>query len=112
MLLFWLYHHGHHVVSLVGGATAKVGDPSGRLTARAKTAESTIEGNLERMHTQLGSLWENVLRYGKRHGQEQGNVGTKEVLNNATWLEGLKVLMFLRMMGNGARLGTMLGRDT
>ena len=31
MVLFWLSLHGNTVVSLVGGATARVGDPSGRL---------------------------------------------------------------------------------
>ena len=112
MVLFWLYHHGHHVVSLVGGATAKVGDPSGRLTSRAKTNEDAIQQNFESMFAQMEGLWGNVLKYGERHGQNRRGVGKREVLNNAEWLDGLNVLKFLRMMGNGARLGAMLSRDT
>ncbi|KAK4507628.1 hypothetical protein PRZ48_001363 [Zasmidium cellare] len=114
MVLFWLYHHGHHVVSLVGGATSKVGDPSGRLVSRAQTAESVMQANFEAMYAQVGGLWENVVRYGKRHRLDEceKGVGKRELLNNAEWLDGLGILTFLRMMGNGMRLGAMLGRDT
>lgn len=112
MVLFWLYHHGHHVVSLVGGATSKVGDPSGRLVSRAKTAESVIQANFEAMYAQVGGLWENVVRYGRRHQLDNSGVGKRELLNNAEWLDGLGILQFLKMMGNGMRLGAMLSRDT
>ncbi|KAH9843254.1 Tyrosyl-tRNA synthetase C-terminal domain [Teratosphaeria destructans] len=112
MVLFWLYHHGHHVVSLVGGATARVGDPSGRLTSRAKTAENVHQVNFETMFAQVGKIWDNAVRYGERHGYQQANLGEKELLNNASWLGGLNILDFLKLMGNGMRLGTMLGRDT
>lgn len=112
MLLFWLHRHGHHVVSLLGGATAKVGDPSGRLTSRTATTAATIDNNFNALHTQLGGLWENVLRYGQRHGDQVESRGRRELLNNAEWLDQLSILDFLRMLGNGMRLGAMLGRDT
>lgn len=112
MVLFWLYQHGHHTVSLVGGATAKVGDPSGRLTSRAKTAEAVTESNLQAMHAQVAQLWQNAIQYGIRHGQGGEGVGRKELLNNAQWLDNLNILQFLKLMGNGMRVGTMLGRDT
>lgn len=112
MVLFWLYLHGHHVVSLVGGGTARVGDPSGRLTSRVKTAEEVQRTNLEAMFHQTGRLWENVVRYGKRHGYQEDGMGRRDLLDNATWLDGLNILDFLKTLGNGMRLGTMLGRDT
>lgn len=112
MILFWLHRHGHHVVSLLGGATAKVGDPSGRLTSRAATTAAIIDANFSALHTQLGRLWENVLRYGERHGDKAADRGRRELLNNAQWLDQLSILDFLRLLGNGMRLGAMLGRDT
>jgi tyrosyl-tRNA synthetase len=112
MVLFWLHRHGHHVISLVGGATAKVGDPSGRLVSRAATAESTIDDNFRALHTQIGGLWGNAIKYGQRHGENGDDAGKKELLNNAAWLDKLNILDFLRIMGNGMRVGTMLGRDT
>lgn len=112
MVLFWLYHHGHNVVSLVGGATARVGDPSGRLTSRAKTAEVVHETNFKAMYSQVGRIWDNALQYGQRHGYQAEEAGKKELLDNAAWLDNLNILDFLKMMGNGMRLGAMLGRDT
>ncbi|KAK5676468.1 tyrosyl-tRNA synthetase [Elasticomyces elasticus] len=112
MVLFWLYHHGHHVVSLVGGATAKVGDPSGRLTSRATTAEDVHDTNFRSMDAQLGRLWKNAKLYGQRHGHAEDALGKRELLNNAAWLDQLNILDFLKTMGNGMRLAAMLGRDT
>ncbi|KAK5701488.1 tyrosyl-tRNA synthetase [Elasticomyces elasticus] len=112
MVLFWLYHHGHRVVSLVGGATAKVGDPSGRLTSRATTAEDVHDTNFRSMDAQLGRLWTNAKLYGQRHGHAKDLLGRMELLNNAAWLNQLNILDFLKMMGDGMRLGAMLGRDT
>ncbi|KAK5130383.1 hypothetical protein LTR08_002175 [Meristemomyces frigidus] len=111
-MLFWLYHHGHNVVSLIGGATARVGDPSGRLTSRARTAENIHETNFNAMNTQVGSIWNHAISYGQRHGYKSSANGSRALLNNASWLDSLNVLDFLRTMGNGMRLGTMLGRDT
>jgi tyrosyl-tRNA synthetase len=112
MVLFWLYHHGHNVVSLVGGATARVGDPSGRLVSRAKTAENVHDTNFRSMFGQVGRIWDNAIQYGKRHGLNAHDMGKLELLNNASWLDKLNILDFLKMMGTGMRLGTMLGRDT
>ena len=112
MVLFWLYHHGHNVVSLVGGATARVGDPSGRLTSRARTAESVHETNFKTMFAQVGRIWENASIYGQRHGYQGSSNGRRELLDNASWLDSLNILDFLKLMGNGMRLGAMLGRDT
>ena len=112
MVLFWLYNHGHSVVSLIGGGTARVGDPSDRLTSRAKTSEAVRETNFKSMYAQLGQIWENAVSYGQRHGYHERATGRKELLNNGTWLDSLNILDFLQMLGNGMRLGTMLGRDT
>ena len=112
MVLFWAYNHGHNIVSLVGGATARVGDPSGRLQSRAKTAENVHDANFKSMFSQLGEIWENARQYGRRHGYDGSRVGKVELLNNAAWLERLSILDFLKTMGHGMRLGAMLSRDT
>ena len=112
MVLFWLSLHGNTVVSLVGGATARVGDPSGRLTSRAKTAEDVQNSNFEGMWSQTERLLKNVRKYVQRHGYKEADMGEHKLLDNAEWLDKLNVLDFLKMLGNGMRIGTMLGRDT
>ena len=112
MVLFWVSLHGHNAVSLVGGATARVGDPSGRLTSRAKTAENVQEANFKAMLVQTGELWKSVMKYAQRHGYKDEQIGQYMLLNNGEWLDKLNILDFLKTLGNGMRVGTMLGRDT
>ena len=112
MVLFWASFHGNGVVSLVGGGTAKVGDPSGRLTSRENTTASVQLSNSTRMFKQVENLWVNAKRYALKHGYTQNDMGVHQVLNNEEWLRQVDILHFLRLLGNGMRLGTMLGRDT
>ncbi|EMC94894.1 hypothetical protein BAUCODRAFT_59578, partial [Baudoinia panamericana UAMH 10762] len=113
MVLFWMHRSGHHVVSLVGRATAQVGDPSGRLTSRAKTAETVHQTNFQTMYAQLGLIWNNATLYAQRRGGDaRGLKGTMELLDNGTWLNELRLLDFLKLLGGGMRLGSMLSRDT
>ena len=70
MSLFWMYTHGYHAVTLLGGATAKVGDPTGRLTARDKEHSSIRAANMVNMHYQLKKLWGNVEKYGEKFGHK------------------------------------------
>jgi tyrosyl-tRNA synthetase len=112
MVLFWLHNHGHNVVSLVGGATATLGDPSGRLTSRAKTTDTVHEVNFKTMFAQLGRLWSNAQAYAERHGFQAQDRGRLELLNNATWHKSLTALDLAKVLGSGMRLGAMLGRDT
>ncbi|QIW97571.1 hypothetical protein AMS68_003089 [Peltaster fructicola] len=110
MVLFWLYNHGHHAISLIGGATAQVGDPAGRLVSRTKTDQSTQSTNAESLHRQVCQIWERAEAYGRRHGYTQS--GKRTLLNNAEWLQSLNIIEFLRILGSGMRIGAMLGRDT
>ncbi|KAF1982556.1 hypothetical protein K402DRAFT_340049 [Aulographum hederae CBS 113979] len=111
MALFWLYIHGFHAISLVGGATASVGDPTGRLESREQQDKSFQERNMRRMYEQVDRLWGNVEALAKKHGhQEHG--WRRNLLNNKTWLDGLTLMHFLQTMAPNFRLGAMLSRDT
>lgn len=112
MALFWMYVHGYHAVTLLGGATAKVGDPTGRLTARAKEHSSIRAANMVNMHYQMKKLWGNVEQYGRKFGYNWEWAWHRELVNNNMWLNKLPVLEFLQLMGTGMRMGPMLGKDT
>ncbi|KAL2061213.1 hypothetical protein VTL71DRAFT_7486 [Oculimacula yallundae] len=112
MSIFWMYVHGYHTVSLLGGATAKIGDPTDRLTTREKEPGAIRTANMARMHLQLKSLWQNVEAYGRKYDYKWEWAWHRELINNNAWWNKLPMLDVLQILGPGMRLGTMLARDT
>lgn len=112
MAIFWMYLHGCHAVTLLGGATSKIGDPSGRTTDREKTPAVVRTANMTAMHYQLKRLWQNVDAAGRKYGYKFGWAMHRELVNNNAWTNKLTLLEFLQVLGPGMRMGTMLGRDT
>lgn len=96
----------------IGGATARVGDPTGRTVTREVQASSTRQANTENILHQLRSLWANVQRSALKHGHAGSLLGRCEVIDNNEWLANLGIMEFLQVLGPGARLGAMLSRDT
>src|SRR3569833_3812413 len=46
-LLYWLQQTGHKAISLMGGGTSMVGDPSGRTDQRTQLTVEQIADNIE-----------------------------------------------------------------
>lgn len=112
MALFWMYAHGYHTYTILGGATAQVGDPTGRTTSRSLDNPSR-KANIARMHIQLKKMWANIHHHLTQRLGFKLDVGSKRgLLNNNVWLHKVSITEFFRMVGNHARVGTMLGRDT
>lgn len=110
--LFWMYVHGFHTASLLGGATSKVGDPTDRLTTRENVRSSIRTSYMVNMHYQLKKLWINAENYGKKYGYRWEWAWHRELVNNNAWMNKLPIMEVLQILGPGMRLGTMLGRDT
>ena len=94
----------------VGGFTARIGDPSGRTTARNTQSSSALISNTQRMIDQTSKLWVSFRRHAASHGHTKE--GLVRVMNNSDWGQSLTLEQFLREIGSGVRLGTMLSRDT
>ncbi|KAI4098938.1 MAG: hypothetical protein L6R37_006236 [Teloschistes peruensis] len=112
MALFWMYLHGFHSITLIGGATAGIGDPTGRTKDRDKLSQHVRKANMVTMHYQLKALWMNVEKQGRVFGYEWEWAWRRGIHNNNTWWNSLPFLEVLRLLGSGTRVGTMLGRDT
>jgi tyrosyl-tRNA synthetase len=112
MSLFWMYVHGFHTVSLLGGATAKVGDPTDRMTTREKVHSSVRTANMVAMHYQLKKLWINVEEYGRKYGYNWEWAWHRELVNNNAWMNKLTIMEVLQILGPGVRIGTMLSKET
>ena len=65
------------------------------------------------MHMQLKKLWANMeLMALQKFGYKKEWAWKRGLVNNNTWMNKLDVVQFLKILGTGARVGTMLGRDT
>jgi tyrosyl-tRNA synthetase len=101
MMLHWLQATGHRAISLMGGGTGMVGDPSFKDEARQLMTLDTIEANI----ASIKRVFSNYLSYGE---------GPKDALmiNNAEWLRSLNYLEFLRDVGRHFSVNRMLSFDS
>ncbi|KAI0845653.1 hypothetical protein F5Y00DRAFT_163534 [Daldinia vernicosa] len=113
MPLFWMYIHGYRAVSVVGGATVKVGDPTDRLKSREPISKSDIATNITKMHYQLKRIWMNVEAQGERFGyKKQPRIWSRALVNNSMWYNNLPFIEVVARLFKGMRLGPMLSRET
>ncbi|EFJ43394.1 hypothetical protein VOLCADRAFT_83275 [Volvox carteri f. nagariensis] len=103
VVLSWFQRCGHQPVALLGGATGRVGDPSGRSTERPVLSEEQIEHNV----AAIRSLLQDILTRNSPPGAP-----AVRVLNNLDWFGPMSFLTFLREIGKFARVGAMMAKDS
>jgi tyrosyl-tRNA synthetase len=110
MALAWCQRCGHPPVAIVGGATGRVGDPSGKSTERPVLDDATIEHNLRGIRANIEQV---LLRSAESMKRESGeSVPELVVLNNAEWWHGMSFLDVLRDVGKYSRMSTMLAKES
>lgn len=114
IVLSWFQRYGHTPVALMGGATARVGDPSGKSVERPVMTEETIERNLQGIRNNLTSILK-VADTGNGAAAASGLQATRQeavFVNNYDWWKGISLLEFLRDVGKYARVGTMMAKES
>ncbi|MFD1883096.1 tyrosine--tRNA ligase [Paracoccus pacificus] len=99
MLLRWFQKTGNRPITLMGGGTTKVGDPSFRSEERPLLTPEAIQSNIDGMQ----AVFARYLDYGDSGAQ---------MLNNAAWLDGLNYLDFLRDIGRHFSVNRMLAFES
>ncbi|MEN9894246.1 MAG: tyrosyl-tRNA synthetase [Pseudomonadota bacterium] len=101
MMLHWFQKTGHRPISLMGGGTGMVGDPSFKEESRQLMTIETIESNI----ASIKRSFSNYLSYGD---------GPKDaiMINNADWLRSINYLEFLRDVGRHFSVNRMLSFDS
>lgn len=101
MMLRWLQKTGHRPVTLMGGGTTKVGDPTDKDKQRPLLTDAQITSNMVSIQTTFSKF----LSF--------GNGPTDAVMvNNADWLEKLGYVEFLRDYGVHFTINRMLTFDS
>lgn len=97
IVLSWFLRCGHQAVALIGGATARVGDPSGK--------------SIERPELDIDTLEKNILGISKTFSTIFGSSNVV-ILNNYDWWKDFSFLDFLKQVGRFARIGTMIAKES
>jgi tyrosyl-tRNA synthetase len=99
MLFRRLQAAGHRGILLVGGATAMVGDPSGKSDMRKMMNREQVEGNIAE-----------VTALARRFIRSDGS-NAAVIVNNADWMDSFGYIEFLRRVGSHFNVNVMLAAD-
>ncbi|UWR23816.1 tyrosine--tRNA ligase [Sulfitobacter sp. S190] len=101
MMLRWLQKTGGKPITLMGGGTTKVGDPSFRADERPLLGPEQIDDNI----AGIKRVFSAYLSYGDGPSDAM-------MINNAEWLDGLNYLDFLRDIGRHFSINRMLSFES
>ena len=101
MMLRILQKCGHKPIVLMGGGTTKVGDPSGKDSARPLLSDEDIENN----KNGIKKVFEKYLNFGDAPADAL-------MVDNADWLDSLHYIRFLRDFGTHFSINRMMGMES
>ncbi|KAK3412905.1 hypothetical protein EUGRSUZ_I01565, partial [Eucalyptus grandis] len=109
IVLSWFRRCGHRTVALLGGATARVGDPSGKSLERPELDLETLERNTAGIAATVTRI---LGKGGDGDDDDDDGDGSFVILNNYDWWKDVKLLDFLKRVGRYARVGTMVAKES
>lgn len=90
---------GHKVLLLMGGATASIGDPSGKSELRKMLSYDELNKNIEKIKKSLSIFL------------DFDGDNPAEIVNNADWFRGLSYIDFMREVGIHFNVNKMLSNE-
>ena len=101
MMMRWFQKCGHKPITLVGGATARIGDPSGKDKLRPFLDEETLQHNIKGLKKSFSKF----LKFGD---------GANDALmvDNWDWFKDINYLEFLRDIGTCYSVNRMLTMES
>lgn len=90
---------GHKVLVLMGGATASIGDPSGKSEMRKMLSYEDVQANIEKIKNTLSIFLD-------FEGENPAII-----VNNADWFKNLNYIDFMRDIGVHFNINKMLSND-
>lgn len=101
MLLVHLQRTGNKPVALVGGATGRIGDPSGKDKERQLLSLDILEANVQNVGRQLSKFLD-----------FDSGANKAELLNNYDFYKEMNALEFLRDVGKHMTISYMMAKDS
>ena len=101
MRLYWLQQTGHQPIALIGGATTKVGDPSGKDKTRSIMTQEQVDKN-------AASLKQTFRKFIDFDAAENPAL----MLDNDEWTRNVLYVDFLRDIGSKFSVNRLLALET
>ena len=101
MMLRWFQKCGHQPIVLLGGGTTKIGDPSGKDSARPVLDKETIENN----KNALKVVFSNYLNF-------KSGPNKAILIDNDEWLNDLNYISFLRENGSFFSINKLINLES
>ena len=101
MMLRWLQKYGHKPIALVGGATGRIGDPSGRDTGRPIMTEDVLAKNI----SGLKKSFSKFLKFGDAKDEAI-------MVDNYDWMKNYSHMDFLARYGMDFTVPRMLSMES
>jgi tyrosyl-tRNA synthetase len=92
---------GHHPISVAGGATGCIGDPSGKTQERQLLTTEVIEHNISTIKRQLAAL----LDFDTKQNPAR-------LVDNASWTNQVSYIDFLRDIGKHFSINQMIQKES
>ncbi len=102
MMLHWFQQCGHRPITLMGGGTSKIGDPSFKDEQRVLLTDDVIEDNIKNIQD---TCFKQFIDY---NDTSNGAI----MVNNNDWLDELSYLAFLRDYGRYFTINRMISFDS
>jgi len=92
---------GHRPITLAGGATGMIGDPSGKSAERNLLSREQLDQNVSSIKAQLSRILD-----------FESKVNPAVMVDNASWTSGISYLDFLRDVGKFFSVNMMVAKDS
>ncbi len=102
VLLRHFQKQGHKPIVLVGGATGRIGDPSGKAKERNLLDEETLNHNVSKIKEQIGRFLD----------FDDTNPQSAVLLDNYTWLKKFSLIDFSREIGKHITVNYMMAKES
>ncbi len=108
-----LLQFGHDAIALIGGGTGLIGDPSGKSSERRLLDDEQVRKHSLGVLGQLKAILSSARKETIRVGSPTSRVAPRlHFVNNATWLQELTAITFMRDIGKHFSVNSMLKKDS
>ncbi|OQR79807.1 putative tyrosine--tRNA ligase [Tropilaelaps mercedesae] len=108
ILLLHLQAKGVTPIAVVGDTTAKIGDPSGRLTERDPMEHKTIDGNCVGLEKNIMTVFDHF----RKHFYRGDYLPRLQLIRNSCWYNEQSVYRFVTTIERHFRVNKMLNKES